>query len=69
MSAAEVIEQIKGMAANERAEIARFIAENSNSLSRRIHSVSTEPDGLPVIRANGGVITSQLVHEIESLTP
>jgi hypothetical protein len=32
-------------------------------------SVGTEGDGLPVIRAHGGTITSQLVHEIESRTP
>jgi hypothetical protein len=69
MSAAEVIEQIKGLPADERAQVARFIAENSNSTARRRFSVSTEIDGLPVIRANGGTITSQLVHEIESLTP
>jgi mRNA-degrading endonuclease RelE of RelBE toxin-antitoxin system len=69
MSAAEVIEQIKELPANERAQVARFIAENGNSTARREFSVSTEVDGLPVIRANGGIITSQLVHEIESLTP
>jgi len=28
-----------------------------------------EGDGLPVIHAQGGTITSQLVHEIESRTP
>jgi hypothetical protein len=69
MSAAEVIEQIKELPANERAQVARFIAENGNSTAHRKISVSTEVDGLPVIRANGGIITSQLVHEIESLTP
>jgi hypothetical protein len=69
MSAAQVIEQIKELPANERAQVARFIAENGNSMARRKISNSTEVDGLPVIRANGGIITSQLVHEIESLTP
>ncbi|MGH7954142.1 MAG: hypothetical protein ACREFE_19795 [Limisphaerales bacterium] len=69
MSAAEVIEQIKELPANEQAQIAKFIAENGNSMSRRKFSISTEADGLPVIRANGGVISSQLVQEIESLTP
>jgi hypothetical protein len=69
MSAAQVIEQIKELPANERAQVARFIAENGNSMARRKISISTEVDGLPVIRANGGIITSQLVHEIESLTP
>ena len=30
-------------------------------------SIATEADGLPVIRAQGGVITSSLVREIEGL--
>jgi hypothetical protein len=69
MSAAEVIEQIKELPANERAQVARFVAENGSLLSHHKFSIATEADGLPVIRANGGTITSQLVHEIESLTP
>ena len=69
MSAAEVIEQIKQLPASERAQVARFVAENGDVLRSRSFSVSTGGDGLPVIRGNGGVITSQLVHEIESLTP
>jgi hypothetical protein len=68
MSAAEVIEQIKGLPADERAQVARFIIERGNSTARREFSILTEADGLPVIRANGGIITSQLVREIESLT-
>jgi len=31
-------------------------------------SIATADDGLPVIRANGGPITSELVKEIESQT-
>lgn len=31
-------------------------------------SVTTEPDGLPVIRTPGGVITSSRVREIEGLS-
>ncbi len=69
MSAAEVIEQIKELPADERAQVARFIAENGNATARRKFSVATEMDGLPVIRSNGGTISSQLVHEIESRTP
>jgi hypothetical protein len=68
MSAAEVIEQIKELPANERAQVARFIAENGDSTAPRKVSISREVDGLPIIRANGGIITSQLVREIESLT-
>jgi len=68
MSAFEIIEHIKELPANEQACVAQFIAENG-SPSRRKFSVGTEGDGLPVIRAIGGSITSQLVHEIESRTP
>ena len=67
MSAAEVIEQIKELPASERARVVRFIMESSSA--HRSFSVSTESDGLPVIHANGGPITSQLVHDLESLTP
>ena len=69
MSAFEIMEQIKELPAHEQAQVARFIAENGNSMTRREFSVGTEDDGLPVIRAIGGSITSQLVHEIESQTP
>ena len=69
MSAAEIIEQIKELPAGERAQVARFITELGNSTARREFLIAMEADGLPVIRANGGIITSQLVHEIESLAP
>ena len=65
VSAAEVIEQIKILPANERAQVARFVMEGSPTL--RSISISSATDGLPVIHANGGTITSQLVHDIESL--
>ena len=32
-------------------------------------TVVTADDGLPVIRTNGGVITAQMVQDIESQTP
>jgi len=69
MSASEIIAQIKELPANEQVRVARFIAENGGSLTRHKFSIGTEGDGLPVIRANGGSITSQLVHELESQTP
>jgi hypothetical protein len=69
MSAFEIIEQIKELPVNEQARVAKFIAENGGSMTRRQFSVGTENDGLPVIHANGGTITSQLVHEIEGRTP
>jgi hypothetical protein len=69
MSALEIIEQIKELPVDEQARVAEFIAENGGSMMRGKFSVGTEGDGLPVIRANGATITSQLVHEIESRTP
>ena len=69
MSAFEIIEQIKELPANEQARIAKFIAENGGLMTRCKFSVGTEGDGLPVIRANGGIISSQLVHDIESRMP
>jgi hypothetical protein len=68
MSAFEIIEQIKELPAKEQAQVAKFIAENGSSMRCPQFSVGTEGDGLPVIRAVGGSITSQLVHEIESRT-
>ena len=69
MSADEIIEQIKELPAKEQVQVAKFIAENGNSMGCRQFSIGTEGDGLPVIRAQGETITSQLVHEIESRMP
>jgi hypothetical protein len=69
MSAAEIIEQIKELPASEQAQIARFIAENGGLMAGHKFSMSTEADGLPVIRGHDGVITAQLVHDIESRLP
>jgi len=44
------------------------LASECGAEPRRV-SIATAPDGLPVIRANGGIITSGLVREIEGLTP
>ena len=65
----EIIERIKELPAHEQVRVAQFIAENRCAMTCHNSSVGTEDDGLPVIRANGGTITSQLVHEIESRTP
>ncbi|HWD91184.1 MAG TPA: hypothetical protein VG938_02430 [Verrucomicrobiae bacterium] len=67
MSAAEVIEQIKELPPDQRAQVARFVMENSTA--HRSFSISTEIDGLPVIHANGGTITSRLIRDIEGLAP
>ncbi len=69
MNASEIIEQIKELPANEQVRVAKFIAESGGLMTRHKFSVGTEGDGLPVIHANGGSITSQLVHELESRTP
>jgi hypothetical protein len=69
MSAFEIIAQIKELPAHEKAQVAKFMAENANSPTSHKFSISTEKDGLPVIRAYGETLTSQLVHEIESRTP
>jgi hypothetical protein len=69
MSVFEIIEQIKELPASEQMRVAQFMAESGSSMTCQKFSVGAEGDGLPVIRANGGTITSQLVHEIESRTP
>ena len=69
MSALEIIEQIKELPATEQVRVATFMAENGGSMTRHKFSIGTEGDGLPVIRAAGGSITSQRVHELESQTP
>ena len=69
MGAFEIIEQIKELPAHEQLRVAQFFANNGNPPVSQKFTVGTESDGLPVIRANGGSITSQLGHEIESRTP
>jgi len=69
MSATEIIAQIKELPAIEQVKVAKFIAESGGSLAGSSFSIGMEGDGLPVIHAQGGTITSQLVHEIESRTP
>jgi len=68
MSALEVMDQIKHLSPIERAEVARYVIEDGPKISRRC-MVAVADNGLPVIRANGGVITGRLVRELESLTP
>ena len=50
-------------------QVTRFVVENDSSMPSSKCTVAVADDGLPVIRANGGVITSRLVRELESLTP
>jgi hypothetical protein len=69
MSAFEIIEQIKELPAHEQLRVAQFFANHGNPPMIQKFTVGTESDGLPVIHANGGTITSQLILEIESRTP
>ena len=69
MSAQEVIDQIKHLPPTERVQVTRFVVENDDSTTPTKCTVTMADDGLPVIQANGGVITSRLVRELESLTP
>ena len=65
----EVIDQIKHLSPVERARVVRFVVESEAPINVGETAVVVADDGLPVIRANGGVITSRLVRELESLTP
>ena len=69
MSAIEVIDQIKHLSPVERARVVQFVVENETPVTLGKAAVAVADDGLPVIRANGGLITSRLVHELESMTP
>ena len=68
MSATEVIDQIKHLPPADRVKVTQFIVESGSRASHQF-TLDAEADGLPVIRANGGVITSRFVRDLESLTP
>ena len=53
----------------ERVQVVHYVVENADPVSADKAAVMTAADGLPVIRADAGVITSRLVRELESLTP
>jgi hypothetical protein len=65
----EVIDEIKHLPPVERARVAQFVVENETPATLGKAAVAVADDGLPIVRANGGVITSRLVRELESLTP
>lgn len=64
-------QELSALDANVQRQLTKFLVSLQDARDDDSHkiSVGTEGDGLPVIRANGGSITSQLVHEIESRTP
>jgi len=70
MSAFEIIGQIRELPADQQPRVAKFIAANGGSITRRhLLSLGTESDGLPVIRAKGEAITAHLVRQIENRAP
>ena len=69
MSAMEVIDQIKHLSPVERARVTQFVVENEAPVNVCKAVIAVADDGLPVIRANGDVITSRLVRELESSSP
>ncbi|MEO5804230.1 MAG: hypothetical protein ABIR24_11940 [Verrucomicrobiota bacterium] len=70
MSAQEIIAEFKELPPAERAQVVQFVVENKTPLIvGKKTTIAVAEDGLPIIRANGGVITSRLVQEIESLSP
>ncbi len=69
VSAREVIDQIKHLSPSERVQVVHFVVENEEPVTAGKVAVSVGADGLPIIRAEAGVITSRLVRELESLTP
>ena len=69
MSAREVIEQIKHLSPSERVQVVRYVVASEAPMQVGKAAVSVAGDGLPIIRGASGIITSNLVRELESLTP
>ena len=69
MSAREVIEQIKHLSPGERVQVVHYIVGNEDPVTAGKVVAGVAEDGLPILRADTGVITSRLVRELESLTP
>lgn len=69
MSAREVIEQIKHLPPGERVQVVHYVVENKDSVTSGKAAITVAEDGLPIVRADSGAITSRLVRELESLTP
>jgi len=69
MSAVETIGQTKEPTVNEQSQFTRLNAECSSRMMRRQFTAGTEGDGLPVARALGRTITSQLVHKVAGQIP
>jgi hypothetical protein len=69
VSAREVIDQIKHLSPSERVQVVHFVVENEAPLAAGKVAVAVGADGLPILRADAGIITSRLVRELESLSP
>jgi hypothetical protein len=59
---------VDGQALPEHARAILTVLESPVRGEKSVFSVVTDSDGLPVIRIEGGIITSALVREIEGLT-
>jgi len=64
---AEIEAVVETLPRPQQEALLRRLAERLATETHAEFSVATEADGLPVIRAQGGVITSALVREIEGL--
>ena len=69
MSAREVIDQIKHLSPGERVQVVHYVVENKDAVAAGKVVAGVAEDGLPILRADAGIITSRLVRELESLTP
>lgn len=69
MSAREIIDQIKHLPPEERVQVVHYVVEHETPLPVGKALATQANDGLPIIRATPGKITSALVRELESLTP
>lgn len=68
MSAREIIDQIKHLSPEERVQVVHYVVEHEAPLPVGKAVTAQAKDGLPIIRATPGKITSALVRELESLT-
>ena len=64
---AEIQAAVETLPRPEQETLLRHLALRLGGEARAAFSIAMKADGLPVIRARGGVITSALVREIEGL--
>lgn len=69
MSAREIIDQIKHLSPSERVQVMHYVVGAEAPALARKAAVAVAADGLPIIRATPGTLTTSLIRELESLTP